>query len=226
MKTLLPFTMLLASPALAADPTTGTRLEISVVGHVAQPPDVATIGAGVVSQASTAGQAMADNARAMTATGAALRRAGVADRDLQTAAINLAPQYRYVDNRPPALTGYQASNRVSVRLRDLGRAGAVFDALVAAGANQIDGPTFSIDHPDTALDQARTQALAAARARADLYARAAGLRVTRIVMIHEEENGPPVVRPMMAMAMKRAETPVESGEQDVSVTLSVTFELG
>ena len=227
MKALLPFALVLAGPAVAADPATGTRLELSVTGQVTQAPDVATISAGVVTQARTAGEAMADNARSMAATVAALRRANVAERDIQTASISLSPQYRYADNQPPALTGYQASNRVSVRLREIARTGGVLDALVAAGANQIDGPTFAIDHPDAALDQARTQALADARARAELYAKAAGLHVVRIVTIREDGNGPPIVRPMMAMAVKRAaDTPVESGEQDVTATLSVTFELG
>lgn len=227
MKILLPLALLLGTPALAADAIAGTRLDISVVGSVTQAPDIATISAGVTTQAPRAAAAMADTARAMADTVAALRQAGVADRDIQTASIDLAPQYRYADNQPPTLTGYQASNRVSVRLREIGRVGAVLDALVAAGANQINGPAFSIGRPDAALDQARTQAIATARARAELYARAAGLHVVRIVSIHEEESGPPAVRPMAMMAVGRsATTPIEAGEQDVDVRLSVTFELG
>lgn len=220
----------LAAPA-SADVTTvpiaGTELDVSATGTSSRKPDIATISAGVVTQAPKAGDAMAANAKAMTATIAALKRAGVADRDIQTQSISLQPQYRYGDNQPPILTGYQASNRVSIRLRDLAGAGGVIDALVSAGANQIEGPMLSVEHPDAALDEARTKALAAARARADLYAKAAGLTVRRIVRISESE-GTPIVRPMMMMARagKAADsTPVEAGEQELTVNLSVVFEL-
>ncbi|MGS3087700.1 SIMPL domain-containing protein, partial [Escherichia coli] len=85
-------------------------------------------------------------------------------------------QYRYTDGQPPAITGYQATNTVSVRFRDVARSGTVLDTLVAEGANQIEGPNLSIDKPDAALDEARTDAVKRARARADLYASAAGMR--------------------------------------------------
>lgn len=231
MKTLmLPLTALcLAAPALAdvtTTPIAGTELDISATGTSTRRPDIATIGAGVVTQAPKAGDAMAANARAMAATVAALKRAGMAERDIQTQSINLQPQYRYGDNQPPALTGYQASNRVSVRLRDLANAGGVIDALVSAGANQIDGPTLTVEHPEAALDEARAKALATARARAELYAKAAGLTVRRIVRISESDGAPPIVRPMAMMARAKADsTPVEAGEQELTVNLSVVFEL-
>jgi uncharacterized protein len=231
MKALLPTILLAAAtPAMAAEITTapiqGTLLEISAEGTVNRVPDLAVIGAGVVTQAGKAGAALGANASRMSATIAALKAAGVAERDIQTQSISLQPQYRYGDNQPPVLTGYQASNRVSVKLRDLARAGAVIDALVAAGANQIDGPELMVDKPETALDEARTKALAAARARAELYARGAGLSVRRIVRIAEGEGYRPPVRPMaMAMRAEKADTPVAAGEQQLSVNLSVTFEL-
>lgn len=229
MRVLLLLTALgLAAPAFAdvtTTPIAGTELDISASGTSTRRPDLATISAGVVTQAPKAGDAMAANAKAMAGTIAALKRAGVADRDIQTQAISLQPQYRYGDNQPPTLTGYQASNRVTVRLRDLAGAGGAIDALVAAGANQIEGPTLAVDHPETALDEARAKALAAARARADLYAKAAGLTVRRIVRISENES-PPSVRPIAMMAAKRTDaTPVEAGEQELTVTLSVVFEL-
>lgn len=225
----LTLALLLTAPAFAAEPDpapiAGTRLDLSATGMVTRAPDVATIGVGVVTQARTAREALAANAQRMTVTIAALRRAGVAERDIQTDSLSLAPQYRYGNDQPPALTGYQATNRVTARLRDVAATGGVLDALAAAGANQIDGPSFALDHPEAALDEARTQALASARARADLYARAAGLHVRRIVRIAEGEAAP-MVRPMMMAAMRKtAETPIESGEQALSVTLSVTFEL-
>jgi uncharacterized protein YggE len=231
MKTmLLPLAALaFATPALAdvtTTPIAGTELDISATGVSTRTPDIATISAGVVTQAPKAGEALAANAQAMTATITALKRAGVTDRDIQTQSINLQPQYRYADNQPPVLTGYQANNRVSVRIRDMAGAGGVIDALVAAGATQIDGPTLSVEHPEAALDEARGKALATARARAELYAKAAGLTVRRIVRISESEEARPIVRPMAMMAMKRADsTPVEAGEQELAVNLSVVFEL-
>ena len=140
MKMLLPLVALaVTAPALAdvtTTPIAGTELDISATGTSARRPDVATISAGVVTQAAKAGDAMAANAKAMTATIAALKRAGVADRDIQTQSISLQPQYRYGENQPPILTGYQASNRVSVRLRDL--AGAGGDRRAGCGRRQPD----------------------------------------------------------------------------------------
>jgi uncharacterized protein len=230
IRTMLPIALLAAAPA-AADVTTtpiaGTELDVSATGTVSRMPDLALIGAGVVTQGARANEALAANARAMTATIAALHAAGVADRDIQTQAVSLQPQYRYGDNQPPQLTGYQASNRVGVRIRDLAGAGGVIDALVAAGANQIDGPTLTVDHPEAALDEARAKAFATARARADLYAKQAGLSVKRIVRISESDSAPPVIRPVAMMALRKADaTPIEAGEQDLAVTLSVVFELG
>ena len=222
-----------AAPSLAETGPTppavqGTRLDVVAEGEVSRAPDLVTIGAGVVTQAETAGEAMAQNARRMTATVAALRGAGVADRDIQTSSISLNPQYRYGENVPPVITGYQVSNQVSVRFRDIGRAGAILDTLVGQGANQINGPTFTLDKPDAALDEARGRAVMLARARAELYARAAGLQVKRIVSISETGGGTgPIERPMiMSMRAKQVDMPVEAGEQKMSVTVSVSFELG
>lgn len=221
-----PFASAVAQ-APAAPRVEGTRLDIVATGEARRTPDVASVSAGVVTQAANAGKAMADNAERMSTTIDALKKAGVAARDIQTQSLRLSPQYRYADNQPPVLTGYQASNTVAVRLRDLARAGAVLDALVAAGANQINGPDLSVDHPEAALDEARTAALATARARAELYAKAAGLRVARIVTISESGTSEPsIVRPMPMMAMaKRASTPVEAGEDTLAVTLNVIFDL-
>ena len=207
----------------------GTRLDIVATGEVARTPDIAVISAGVVTQAATASAALAENAARMAATIAAVRRAGVADRDIQTATISLSPQYRYGENVPPVLTGYQASNQINIRFRDVKRSGAILDTLVQAGANQLNGPSFSLDKPAPALDEARIAAIGQARTRADLYARAAGLTVRRIVAIAEDADQSAQPRPMMMAAMARSEkmadTQVQAGEQTLSVTVRVTFEL-
>ena len=223
-----------ASPARAQTqsvepliPAAGTVLDVSAEGRTSRVPDVATIRAGVVSQAPTAAAALADNARRMTRVLAALRKAGVAPRDLATATVGLSPQYRYADGQPPAVMGYQATNTVTVRFRDVATSGGILDALVTEGANQIDGPNLSIDKPDAALDEARTDALKRARARADLYAAAAGLHVARIVSIAEagQDAGGQPPRPMVyaRAQMADAKTEIAPGEQDVTVTLSVRF---
>lgn len=218
-----------AVPGIA--PVAGTLLDLDAEGQVTRTPDLATLTAGVVTQAPTAAGAAADNARRMAATLAALRRAGIADRDLRTASLTLQPQYRYADNQPPVVTGYQASNQLIVRFHEIARAGAILDALVSQGVNQIEGPSFSVEHPEPALDEARMQAVATARARAALYARAAGLQVTRIVAITESGgySPPGPVRPMMMASarMKDAapDTDIQPGDEKIGVTLHVTFAL-
>ncbi|MFE8583074.1 SIMPL domain-containing protein [Sphingomonas sp. NCPPB 2930] len=208
-------------------PAAGAVLDVSAEGRTSRVPDLATIRAGVVSQGATAAAALSDNAQRMARVLAAVKRAGVADRDIQTATVQLQPQYRYGENVPPTITGYQATNTLSIRFRDIAKSGSVLDALVAQGANQIDGPNLSIDNPDAALNEARTDAIQKARARAELYAKAAGLRVARIVSITEngQDAGGPE-RPMMMQAMARdavAKTSIAPGERDVTVNVSVRF---
>lgn len=236
MKLLLVMTML-ALPAAAGAQTiqmpvqllNGTRLDIAARGEVKRVPDVAVITAGVVTQARDARAALADNARRMARVLAALRAAGVQERDVATSQIALNPQYRYVENAAPQIIGYQASNGVTVRFREIARSGAILDALVAEGANQIGGPSLVIDKPETAQDEARAAAMATARARAELYARAAGLSVKRIVSISEsgDYGGGQPVPVMMAMRASDAspKTEIAPGEQAVGVTVNVTFEL-
>lgn len=205
----------------------GTRLDVVAEGYATRVPDIARISAGVVSQAPTASEAIRQNSARMNAVRAALRRAGIADRDIQTSNISLQPDYRYAENQPPQLTGYRASNEVSVRFRDIARTGQILDALVAEGANQINGPSLEIDRPEAALDEARTAAIATARARAELYARALGMRVVRVIGVSETGAVMPIPRPM---AMARAQSAdatanIDAGEQRLSVALTVSFEL-
>jgi uncharacterized protein YggE len=230
MRTLLAAALLSAPmPALAqADvPIAGTLLDVDAQGRTTRTPDIATIRAGVVAQAPTAAAALADQAERMARVLQALKRAGVADRDIATATVGLQPQYLYREREAPRITGYQATNSVSVRFRDVKRAGTILDALVASGANQIDGPNLSIDQLDAALDEARLDAMRCARARAELYAKAAGLRVERIVSINEgttNEDGPrpPIAYARMAAA-EAAPTQIAPGEKDVTVSVHVRF---
>ena len=206
----------------------GTRLEISVRGEVKRVPDVAVISTGVVTQSADAATVMRDNAARMARVLAALKRAGVADRDVTTSAVTLSPQYRYNNNQPPVITGYQANNQVTVRFRDIGRSGAILDALVKEGSNEINGPSMTIDKPEAALDEARIAAITTGRARAEVYAAAAGMKIKRIVSISESDGMSVVPRPMMAMMTKSveaADTVIMPGEQSLGMTVTMVFEL-
>lgn len=223
----LPFALSPAAAQVAsAIIADGTILDVTADGRTTRVPDVATIRAGVVTQGATAAQALSDNAQRMAAVLDALKRAGVAQRDIRTANVSLSPQYRYAENQPPVIIGYQANNSVAIRFRDIAKSGAILDALVKQGANQIDGPTLSIDQPDAALDEARADAVKRAQARAELYARAAGLTVSRIVSIAESgqnDGGTPPPILYARAAAQDASTKVVAGETDVTVTLSVRF---
>jgi uncharacterized protein YggE len=206
----------------------GTRLDLNATGEVTRVPDLAIITAGVVTHASTAGSAMQQAAQRMSRVSAALKDAGVEDRDIQTSNISLNPDYVYEQNKTPRISGYSASNQLTVRFRDIARAGPILDALVAQGANQISGPSLTIEKPESALDEARAKAVAVGRARADLYARSLGLRVARVVSVNESGGyyaPPPPASVMMAERGAAANTSIERGEQKLQVNLAMTFEL-
>jgi uncharacterized protein YggE len=212
-----------ATPAIVLD---GTILDVSATGRTTRVPDVATISAGVVTQASTGTQALADSARQMAKVLAALKAAGVQPRDIATSSVSLQPQYRYANGEAPAITGYQASNTVTIRFRDIAKAGKILDVLAGEGANQINGPNLSIDRADAAMDEARVDAVA--KARAELYAKAAGLSVVRILSISEDGNArSPIVTTdglrLSAAPVAPPGTEIAAGEADVTVTVAVRF---
>jgi uncharacterized protein YggE len=214
--------------ATFAQPIAGTKLDITATGEVTRVPDVAIISAGVVTRSTTATAAIQENADRMERVRAALKRAGIADRDIQTANLSLNPEYRYENNQPPQLVGYTATNQVSVRFRDIRNSGKILDTLVTEGANQINGPNLTIDKPEGALDEARAKAAAVGRARAELYARALGMKVVRLLSVSESGGyavPPPMPVMMEARAMDGAQTKIDPGEQKLQVSLAMTFEL-
>lgn len=217
-----------SADVVALRPIAGTRVDVSAVGKVSRVPDLAIVSAGVQTMQPTATAAIEENAARMERVRSALRRAGIADKDIQTASINLNPEYRYSENRAPELVGYRASNTLNVRFRDLKRTGAILDALVREGANQINGPNLTLDKPDEAYDEARVKAIAAGRARAELYARTLGMRVVRILSISESGGyaaPPPMPVAMMEARSADAKTSIEPGSQDVQVNVAMSFEL-
>lgn len=213
------------TPFVATD---GTLLNVSAQGEAKRVPDIATMSTGVVTRAADANAAMRANAEQMAKVVAAIKAAGIAEKDVQTSGISLNPTYQYRDNQPPEITGYEAHNTVSIVVRDIGKLGKVLDSFAAAGANQINGPSFDVDKKDEALDEARRKAVETAQARAEMYARTLGMKVRRIVSISEGARfAPPVPMARGMMAMKaEADTSVSPGENTLSVTLDVVFELG
>lgn len=219
-----------ASAAIAqTQPATaiaGTRLDVVATGEVTRVPDIVRINAGVSTRATTASEAIRANSTQIDSIRAALRRAGVEARDVQTSSVDLNQDWRHLPNREPELIGYRATHRLSVRFRDAANAGRILDALVSAGANEINGPSFEIERPAEALDEARARALAAARARGELYARGLGMRIRRIVSVSEQ--GASQIMPgfvARASVAQDANTNIVLGEQSMGVTLTVIFEL-
>jgi hypothetical protein len=219
-------TLLAALPA-AAQEAAPRRLVVTGTGEASARPDVAVIAAGVVVQADTASAALAENTRAMNAVLEQLRGAGLAQEDIRTTQFAVTPLY---DNRPPdpqraeapRIVGYQVSNQVSARVRDIDRLGATLDALVRAGANSIDGLQFEIADPDQVLGAARDAAVADALAKARRYAAAAGVELGEILAL--EEGGPyPPPRPMMRAEAMAASVPIEPGQTELAASVTVTF---
>lgn len=223
----------MAAPAAAANiqiEAGGPVVELSVSETVKARPDIATVGAGVSSLAPTAVAAMQQNARAMDGVVAKIKALGIDKDDIQTTGINLNAQYDYNQaSRKQVFRGYQASNQVSVILRKIPDTGKVLDALVAAGATNINGPSFSIDDDTKAKAQARRAAMKRARAQAEEYAGLAGYSGLRLLEINESiSSGRPT--PMMRMAMADAvesapSTPVEPGMVATSVSVTVKYEM-
>lgn len=236
-----------ANPVLAPEET---LLVVSGEGQSRRVPDVAVFSAGVVTQGKTGGDALSVNAMRMDQVVKALKRVGIADRDIQTSALSLQPQYSNPEQeaqiraritrepyvaptqpQAPRIIGYEARNNVQVRVRKLGEMGRIIDTLVQAGANQVDGPSFTLDEPKAALDEARTAAVREARSRAELYARAAGLRISRILSISEGGGyypQPIIVTGRMAGAPPAPPpppSPVAPGELMLGATVSIQFAL-
>jgi uncharacterized protein YggE len=215
--------------AAYADQTAPRALTVSGQGIAKAAPDQAQFSTGVVTQGSTAAQALAANSRAMNAVFATLNRLSIADKDIQTSNFSLSPQEQVCTPGtacPQRIIGYQVSDTVNVTVEDFGKTGAVLDALVSSGSNQIDNIGFSIRDTSALLKQARATAVADATLRAQTYAKAAGVTLGRILSIQEGGSEPP--RPMYrAMAAQDigALLPIAGGEESVSANVTITWEI-
>jgi uncharacterized protein len=214
--------MLLAAPALAQ---TAPPAMISVTGEatVSVAPDLAQIDAGVTTGAKTAREASEANNAAMGKVLLALKGASIDEKDFQTSRLSLQPES--APNRtsgPPTIVGYRASNRVTIRLRDVTKVASVIDTLVGAGANDLGGINFTVSQASKLLDEAREQAIADARRKAEIYAKAAGVTLGAPLSISEGGAPGPIAYRKMAAGMA-ASAPVAQGEETLQVTVSVAW---
>ncbi|MEL7030131.1 MAG: SIMPL domain-containing protein [Pseudomonadota bacterium] len=221
----------LASTAAIAE-TPPRQLTVSGEGSVTAAPDLAFITAGVVTEAETAEEAIAQNAMAMAAVIDKLKASGIAETDIQTSRFSLTPKYESKSgalNRredQPRIFGYTASNQVRVTVREVAKVGGVLDEVVGSGANTLSGVSFAISEPEPLLDQARANAVAAAVAKANLYAEAASVSLGNILRI--DEGGGYAPRPAALYARAEAmaaDTPIAPGEQEVTANVTIVYEI-
>jgi hypothetical protein len=244
MPALLTAAAAAATPAWAQAPVTPTLqlpadsavVTLQVSERIERAPDIAQVGAGVTSLAATAGAALAETARRMNVVIARARASGIADRDIQTSGIGVEPSYAYpargpLGDVPPRIVGYRATNSVQLRVRDLPSLGALLDALVAAGANNVSGPFFTLEQPAAGLAAARDRAMAEADRQAADYARRAGAKRARLLAVTEgvANMGRPYDLQVFAVSEQsvgaRMATPVAPGQVTSTVNLVATYAL-
>lgn len=220
----------LPAAAMAAEPASRPHIIVSGEGQATVAPDLALISLSVMREAKTAREAMDANNAAMAAVIAAMKAFGIAERDLQTAGIQISPRYNYT-NKPDGgqdaeLVAYQVTNTLSVRLRDIDKAGEILDKAVTLGVNQGGNITFSNEDPAATLTEARKKAVADAIVKAKTLAEAAGVNLGRVLEI-SDQNTRPSPMPIQAKAFDAAgaAAPVQAGENSYAVQVTVTFEL-
>lgn len=229
LASLLAAAVLLPAAARAETPT----LTLSADGSVHAVPDTAVVTLGVVSEAGTAGEALTKNSADMQKTFDSLKDSGIAERDMATSNFSIDPVLVYPETQddgtqdPPKVVGYRVANQVTVTLHDVAKTGPLLDAVVKAGANQVQGIAFKVADEDRLLDKARAEAMKTVIARAKVYADAGGFTLGRITAVSEAAVPPPYPAPMamMKMAADAAPTPIAAGEQTLSVTVTVAFEI-
>lgn len=207
-------------------------ITVSGEGHAAIAPDMAVVTLAVVQQAKTAQDALDQNNKAMGAVLATLKESGIAERDLQTSGFSVQPQYTYPNdkdghNQPPVLNGYQVTNGLTVRVRDLSKLGGLLDQAIKLGVNQGGDIQFTNDKPDAVLEEARKKAVADAAAKAKTLTDAAGVKLGRIIAIHEggvATPPQPYMRAMAAAPMDKAVS-IATGENDYNASVSITYSI-
>jgi uncharacterized protein YggE len=200
------------------------RLTVTGEASVSVAPDHAQIRTGVTSQAKTAKEASEANAKLANALLTALRAGGIDDKDIQTTRLALQPTYDQSQGAARGrINGFQASNQVTIKVRDIGKLADVIDRAVTAGATDIGGIEFLVAEPSKALDRARGEAFADARRKADVYAKAAGVTLGRVIALSEDHSESP--QPFAMAARAGSAPPVAPGEKTLRLTVSVSYEL-
>lgn len=226
-----PFSLPAAAQAQdATEAEQSRRITVTGTGQVDLPPDMATVRIGVTQQDEAAAAALQQTSDALAAMLERLEGLGVAERDVQTSGLRLNPVWRDSPDRSepqgqPEPWGFEASNMVTVRLRDLEQLGAVLDALVSDGANRLDGVSFGLQEPEVAQDEARRLAVAEARRKAALYAEAAGVTLGHVVSLSETGANRPQPQMMETALMRAGSVPVAAGEVAIEAAVQMVFEL-
>ena len=222
----------LALPAVAraAEPAQPPRIVVSGEGQAAVAPDLAILTLSVMREAKTAREALDANNAAMTEVIEAIKLFGIADRDLQTAGIQINPRYNYT-NKPDGsqnaeLVAYQVTNTLTVRVRDLVKTGEILDKAVSLGVNQGGSISFDNEDPSAVIDEARKKAVSDAMSKAKTLSEAAGVELGRVLEI-SDQNYQARPMPIEAKAFDRAASsvPVQAGENAYNVQVTMTFEL-
>lgn len=226
VRTLITAMALAATASSAFGQTTPPTITVNGEATISVPPDLAQIDSGVTTEAKTAREASEANNKAMGIVLLALKNGGIAEKDFQTSRLSLSPQSApgRNPNAPFQITGYRASNRVTVTIRDITKVADTIDVLVGAGANEISGISFSVSKASKLLDDARSEAIADARRKAEIYAKAASISLGAPLSISEETTPGPVPYRKMVAGMA-ASAPVAQGEETLRVTVSVSYEI-
>jgi uncharacterized protein len=214
-------------PVLAKEGPMLRTISVSGHGEMQAVPDVATVSIGVNTQGATAAEALESNNKAMRTLFEMLKKAGIEARDISTSNFSVGPRYNYDNNtQPPKIMGYDVTNMVNVTVRKVEDVGESLDLLVSSGSNLINGVYFSVSKADTLLDDARIAAIADAKRKAELYARAAGVKLGNIVSINEASAAPPpIMYQGRAKTTEANDVPIAQGEQTLSTNVTVTYEL-
>jgi uncharacterized protein YggE len=213
--------------AHAEDAKRDLFITVQGIGNIAVAPDQAMISGGVISEAATAAEALAANSKALASVVDKLKAAGVAEKDMQTNGFSVQPKYTDYGktDKAPVIDGYQVSNSISIKVRDMAKLGDLLDAMVASGSNAINGVSFVVSDADKRSDDARKAAVADARRKAELYAAAAGVKLGKVLSM--SEGGAAVPQPMYRMAAMSAEAapPMLAGEETLSASVTIVYEL-
>ncbi|WP_271894833.1 SIMPL domain-containing protein [Candidatus Phyllobacterium onerii] len=229
-------TAMMAVPfAALADETPRPRIAVTGEGQAALAPDMALVSMVVLQEKPTAREALTANNEAMAKVLDAMKKAGIAERDLQTSGFNIEPRYVYPDNKDntqppeaPKIVGYAVSNSLTVRVRDLKKVGDILDQSVTLGVNQGGNLIFTNDKPEAIVEEARKNAVANAMAKAKTLTEAAGVGLGKVLEISEQSYSPrpmPMGQAKMMAAAPADSVPVAAGENTYNVNVNVTFEL-